>query len=99
MSALWFLLFSASENEVKYDTNNNEEEEGELFDFDSGDEVPEADRQAPSAIGTRGAEAGVAGETGETTPPAGQSHSHAAPGSCRRHPDRSVLPGGSGSVV
>ncbi|XP_076409788.1 rho guanine nucleotide exchange factor 10 isoform X5 [Peromyscus maniculatus bairdii] len=62
---------AASENEVKYDTNNNEEEEGELFDFDSGDEVPEADRQAPSAIGTRGAEAGVAGETGETTPPAG----------------------------
>lgn len=62
---------AASENEVKYDTNNNEEEEGELFDFDSGDEVPEADRQAPSAVGTRGAEAGVAGETGETTPPAG----------------------------
>ncbi|XP_036065416.1 rho guanine nucleotide exchange factor 10 isoform X2 [Onychomys torridus] len=63
---------AASENEVKYDTNNNEEEEGELFDFDSGDEVPEADRQAPSANGTRGAEAGVAGgETGETTSPAG----------------------------
>nr|XP_042118872.1 rho guanine nucleotide exchange factor 10 isoform X2 [Peromyscus maniculatus bairdii] len=62
---------AASENEVKYDTNNNEEEEGELFDFDSGDEVPEADRQASSATGTRGAEAGVAGETGETTPPAG----------------------------
>uniref|UniRef100_A0A8C8W0L2 Rho guanine nucleotide exchange factor 10 n=1 Tax=Peromyscus maniculatus bairdii TaxID=230844 RepID=A0A8C8W0L2_PERMB len=60
-----------AENEVKYDTNNNEEEEGELFDFDSGDEVPEADRQASSATGTRGAEAGVAGETGETTPPAG----------------------------
>ncbi|XP_006882968.1 PREDICTED: rho guanine nucleotide exchange factor 10 [Elephantulus edwardii] len=36
------------ENEVKYDTNNNEEEEGEQFDFDSGDEIPEADRQAPS---------------------------------------------------
>ncbi|EPQ16690.1 Rho guanine nucleotide exchange factor 10 [Myotis brandtii] len=39
-------------NEVKYDTNNNEEEEeeeGEQFDFDSGDEVPEADREAPGA--------------------------------------------------
>uniref|UniRef100_A0A8C4LN32 Rho guanine nucleotide exchange factor 10 n=1 Tax=Equus asinus asinus TaxID=83772 RepID=A0A8C4LN32_EQUAS len=35
--------------EVKYDTNNNEEEDGELFDFDSGDEIPEADRQAPGA--------------------------------------------------
>ncbi|XP_055464449.1 rho guanine nucleotide exchange factor 10 isoform X2 [Psammomys obesus] len=45
-----------AENEVKYDTNNNEEEEGELFDFDSGDEVPEADRQAPSALGTSGAD-------------------------------------------
>lgn len=33
---------------MKYDTNNNEEEEGEQFDFDSGDEIPEADRQAPS---------------------------------------------------
>ncbi|XP_023584001.1 rho guanine nucleotide exchange factor 10 [Trichechus manatus latirostris] len=36
------------ENGVKYDTNNNEEEEGEQFEFDSGDEIPEADRQAPS---------------------------------------------------
>ncbi|KAM6221612.1 rho guanine nucleotide exchange factor 10 [Rhynchocyon petersi] len=36
------------ENDVKYDPNNNEEEEGEQFDFDSGDEIPEADRQAPS---------------------------------------------------
>lgn len=34
---------------MKYDTNNNEEEDGELFDFDSGDEIPEADRQAPGA--------------------------------------------------
>ncbi|XP_058515815.1 rho guanine nucleotide exchange factor 10 isoform X5 [Ochotona princeps] len=33
-----------TEGDVKYDTNNNEEEEGEQFDFDSGDEVPEADR-------------------------------------------------------
>uniref|UniRef100_A0A8C8Z4A5 Rho guanine nucleotide exchange factor 10 n=1 Tax=Prolemur simus TaxID=1328070 RepID=A0A8C8Z4A5_PROSS len=39
------------ENEVKYDSNNNEEDEGEQFDFDSGDEIPEADRQAPSAPG------------------------------------------------
>ncbi|XP_031195045.1 rho guanine nucleotide exchange factor 10 isoform X2 [Mastomys coucha] len=50
------------EHEVKCDTSNNEEE-GELFDFDSGDEVPEADRQAPSADdGMRGAEAGDADE-------------------------------------
>ncbi|XP_026644608.1 rho guanine nucleotide exchange factor 10 isoform X3 [Microtus ochrogaster] len=52
-----------AENEVKCDTNNNEEEEGELFDFDSGDEVPEADRQAPSAHGARGADAVLAGES------------------------------------
>ncbi|XP_007476283.2 rho guanine nucleotide exchange factor 10 isoform X4 [Monodelphis domestica] len=36
----------ALENEFKSATNNNEEEEGEQFDFDSGDEIPEADRQA-----------------------------------------------------
>lgn len=33
-------------------TNAEEEDEGEQFDFDSGDEIPEADRQAlvpPSA--------------------------------------------------
>lgn len=62
---------------MKCDTNNNEEEEGELFDFDSGDEVPEADRQAPSAHGARGTEAVLAGES---TCLAGQSHSHAALG-------------------
>lgn len=27
-------------------TNDEEEDEGEQFDFDSGDEIPEADRQA-----------------------------------------------------
>uniref|UniRef100_A0A2K5J467 DH domain-containing protein n=1 Tax=Colobus angolensis palliatus TaxID=336983 RepID=A0A2K5J467_COLAP len=66
----------SSENEMKYDTNNNEEEEGEQFDFDSGDEIPEADRQAPSAPETGGAGASEApaptgGEDGagaETTP-------------------------------
>ncbi|KAM6150008.1 rho guanine nucleotide exchange factor 10 isoform 2-T2 [Erethizon dorsatum] len=40
-----------AENEVKYDTNNNEEEEGEQFDFESGDEASEADCQAPSCEG------------------------------------------------
>uniref|UniRef100_A0A8C6R847 Rho guanine nucleotide exchange factor 10 n=1 Tax=Nannospalax galili TaxID=1026970 RepID=A0A8C6R847_NANGA len=60
-------------NEVKYDTSNNEEEEeGERFDFDSGDEVPEADRQAPPPHMTRGAEAGDEcpgnGTGAETTP-------------------------------
>ncbi|XP_048186344.1 rho guanine nucleotide exchange factor 10 [Perognathus longimembris pacificus] len=49
-----------TENEVKYDPNNNEEEEGEQFDFDSGDEVPEADRQALSAPEAGGAETGGA---------------------------------------
>ncbi|XP_039385447.1 rho guanine nucleotide exchange factor 10 isoform X1 [Mauremys reevesii] len=35
------------ENELKgCGTNDEEEEEGEQFDFDSGDEIPEADRQA-----------------------------------------------------
>ncbi|XP_021565204.1 rho guanine nucleotide exchange factor 10 isoform X3 [Carlito syrichta] len=53
------------ENEVKYDTNNNEEEEGEQFDFDSGDEIPEADRQVPS-----GPEAGSVGAE-EAISPAG----------------------------
>ncbi|XP_038182014.1 rho guanine nucleotide exchange factor 10 isoform X3 [Arvicola amphibius] len=52
-----------AEDEAKCDTNNNEEEEGELFDFDSGDEVPEADRQAPSAHGARGADSVLAGES------------------------------------
>lgn len=57
-----------AEHEAKCDTSNNEEE-GELFDFDSGDEVPEADRQVPSADDrTRGAEAGGADEN---TCPAG----------------------------
>lgn len=48
---------------MKCDTSNNEEE-GELFDFESGDEVPEADRQAPAAHdGTGAAEAGGADES------------------------------------
>ncbi|XP_037584652.1 rho guanine nucleotide exchange factor 10 isoform X3 [Cebus imitator] len=71
-----------AESEAKYDTNNNEEEEGEQFDFDSGDEIPEADRQAPSTPETGGAGASEApvpaaeapgGEDGagaETTPEA-----------------------------
>ncbi|XP_029789046.1 rho guanine nucleotide exchange factor 10 [Suricata suricatta] len=37
------------ENEVKHDTTTNEEDEGEPFDFDSGDEIPEADRPAAGA--------------------------------------------------
>ncbi|XP_066091354.1 rho guanine nucleotide exchange factor 10 isoform X5 [Saccopteryx bilineata] len=61
-------------NEVKYDTNNNEEEEeeGEQFDFDSGDEVPEADRGAPGAVtanptGTQAASHSSGGEDGTGT--------------------------------
>ncbi|XP_012501319.1 PREDICTED: rho guanine nucleotide exchange factor 10 [Propithecus coquereli] len=56
-----------AENEAKHDANNNEEDEGEQFDFDSGDEVPEADRQAPSAPGTGTAAVGAA-----ASPPGGE---------------------------
>lgn len=59
---------------MKYDTNNNEEEEGELFDFDSGDEVPEADRQAPSALRTSGAD-GQARSANGTSGTDGQARS------------------------
>ncbi|KAM5264627.1 rho guanine nucleotide exchange factor 10 [Ctenodactylus gundi] len=59
-----------AENEVKYDTNNNEEEEGEQFDFDSGDEVPEADRQAPADPGPGGCGAvGAVSAAGDTDGP------------------------------
>ncbi|KAL1772800.1 rho guanine nucleotide exchange factor 10 isoform X1 [Sigmodon hispidus] len=78
---------ASAENEVKYDTNNNEEEEGELFDFDSGDEVPEADRQAPSAHGTRGAEAGAEGET--TSPAGNETGAEPAP---EAEPAKLVVP-------
>lgn len=62
---------------MKCDTSNTEEE-GELFDFESGDEVLEANQQAPDGDdGTRVAEAGGADEN---TSPAGQCHSHAALG-------------------
>lgn len=64
-----------TENEVKYDTNNNEEEEeeeeGEQFDFDSGDEIPEADRGGvPSAAGPSGADDGAGTEAGLVAEPA-----------------------------
>ncbi|KAM5311299.1 rho guanine nucleotide exchange factor 10 isoform 4-T8 [Glossophaga mutica] len=67
------------EDEARFDANNNEEEEeeeeeGEQFDFDSGDEVPEADRQTPGAtvaspVGTAatassGGEAGTGADRG-----------------------------------
>ncbi|XP_016047280.1 rho guanine nucleotide exchange factor 10 isoform X3 [Erinaceus europaeus] len=54
-----------AEKEVTIDTNNNEEEEGELFDFDSGDEIPEADRQTPAAPG--GSDPGGATAAGSDT--------------------------------
>uniref|UniRef100_A0A8V0X7K9 Rho guanine nucleotide exchange factor 10 n=1 Tax=Gallus gallus TaxID=9031 RepID=A0A8V0X7K9_CHICK len=41
------MIFPVLEHEPKaVSTNDEEEDEGELFDFDSGDEIPEADRQA-----------------------------------------------------
>lgn len=49
--------------------NDEEEDEGEQFDFDSGDEIPEADRQAfvPSppdpGSNTEHQEANVTGES------------------------------------
>lgn len=53
------------ESEVKYGRNN--EEEGERFDFDSGDEVPEADRPAPGtpSAGDAGTDA-ASGSSGES---------------------------------
>lgn len=68
---------------MKYDTNNNEEEEGEQFDFDSGDEAPEADRGAPGTP-----EAGHAGTDAAST---GSGESQGAP----HRPTLSVLPGGT----
>lgn len=60
-------------------TNDEEEDEGELFDFDSGDEIPEADRQAlvppPPDPGsnTEHQEANVTGESaGWVLPPLGR---------------------------
>uniref|UniRef100_A0A8B9Q5G0 Rho guanine nucleotide exchange factor 10 n=1 Tax=Apteryx owenii TaxID=8824 RepID=A0A8B9Q5G0_APTOW len=62
------------ENEPKVTgTNDEEEEEGEEFDFDSGDEIPEADRQAlmppPSDSGNNieHEEANVTGKLGTPT--------------------------------
>ncbi|XP_069320712.1 rho guanine nucleotide exchange factor 10 isoform X2 [Eulemur rufifrons] len=60
------------ENEVKYDSNNNEEDEGEQFDFDSGDEIPEADRQAPSSPGS-----GTAAVDAAASPPGGEDETAA----------------------
>lgn len=57
-----------TEQEVKCDTSNNEEE-GELFDFESGDEVVEADPEAPDS--DDGARVTEAGGADENTPPAG----------------------------
>ncbi|XP_035966608.2 rho guanine nucleotide exchange factor 10 isoform X3 [Halichoerus grypus] len=51
---------------VKYD---NEEDEGEQFDFDSGDEIPEADRQAAGADATSGS-GGAVGTGADTDAPA-----------------------------
>ncbi|XP_072620028.1 rho guanine nucleotide exchange factor 10 isoform X5 [Vulpes vulpes] len=59
--------------EVKCDPNNNEEDEGEQFDFDSGDEIPEADRAAMDAPGDSrpGTDAapGTGGDIGMGTAP------------------------------
>ncbi|XP_077704640.1 rho guanine nucleotide exchange factor 10 isoform X1 [Canis aureus] len=59
--------------EVKCDPNNNEDDEGEQFDFDSGDEIPEADRAATDAPGDSrpGTDAapGAGGDVGMGTAP------------------------------
>ncbi|OWK00336.1 hypothetical protein Celaphus_00019205 [Cervus elaphus hippelaphus] len=62
------------ENEVKYDSNNNEEEEGEQLDLDSGDEAPEADRQAPGST--------EAGDAGADAPASDTTAAAAAGGPC-----------------
>ena len=55
------------EDEAKFDANNNEEEEeeGEQFDFDSGDEVPEADRRVPGACAASPLGTTATGSSGE----------------------------------
>lgn len=56
------------EDEAKFDANNNEEEEeeeGEQFDFDSGDEVPEADRRVPGACSASPLGTTATGSSGE----------------------------------
>ncbi|XP_053453689.1 rho guanine nucleotide exchange factor 10 isoform X3 [Nycticebus coucang] len=73
------------ESDVKYDTNNNEEDEGEQFDFDSGDEIPEADRQAPSAPG--GVEA-----ADEESLPTGGENGHGADGVTAVEPPKLLVP-------
>ncbi|XP_027454536.2 rho guanine nucleotide exchange factor 10 isoform X3 [Zalophus californianus] len=50
-------------------TYGNEEDEGEQFDFDSGDEIPEADRQAVGADATSGS-GGEVGMGADTDAPA-----------------------------
>lgn len=40
------MFLSVLENELEVSGTNEDEEEGEPFDLDSGDEIPEADRQA-----------------------------------------------------
>ncbi|XP_004869627.1 rho guanine nucleotide exchange factor 10 isoform X3 [Heterocephalus glaber] len=65
------LTAAPAENEVKYDTSNKEAEEGEQFDFDSGDEVPEADRQAPPQPGAWGAGGGAAQGPASASPEEG----------------------------
>ena len=59
------------EDEAKFDANNNEEEEeeGEQFDFDSGDEVPEADRRVPGACAASPLGTAATGSSGESRGP------------------------------
>ncbi|ELV13214.1 Rho guanine nucleotide exchange factor 10 [Tupaia chinensis] len=76
----------AAENEVKYDTNNNEEEEGEQFDFDSGDDIPEADRQAPSTLEASSAEAR------EAAPTAGDENGSGTEATAVVEPTKLVVP-------
>ncbi|KAF3825619.1 hypothetical protein GH733_005601, partial [Mirounga leonina] len=63
---------------VKYD---NEEDEGEQFDFDSGDEIPEADRQAAGADAASGSgDVGTGADTdAPAEPPAREVPTRASP--------------------
>lgn len=67
-------LCSVLENELK--GSDEEEEEGEQFDFDSGDEIPEADRQAlvpPASDSGINVEHEDTNSTGEPLCPVGQA--------------------------
>lgn len=62
------MSFRPADEATKRESVDTEDDEGEQFDFDSGDEVPEADRQAADAPPARSA--GADAPSGSGGPPA-----------------------------